>query len=94
MFVNHVSFKTLKVNCGVPQGSVLGPLLFLLYVNDIENCIPNNIVKLYADDTNLFIFGKKVDDLIDNGERYISDLNKWFNVNKLCLNIDKTIWCS
>jgi len=59
VFVNHVSSKTLKVNCGVPQGSVLGPLLFLLYVNDIENCIPSNVVKLYADDTNLFIFGKK-----------------------------------
>ena len=44
---------------------------FARYINDIENCVPNNIVKLYADDTNLFIFGKKVDDLIDNGERYI-----------------------
>jgi len=61
-----------------------------LYVNDIENCIPNITVKLYVDDTNLFIFGKKVDDLIGNGERCMSDLNKWFNVNKLCLNIDKT----
>jgi len=57
--VNCVSSNTVKVNCGVPHGNVLGPLLFLLFVNDIENCIPNIAVKLYADDTNLFIFDKK-----------------------------------
>ena len=43
---------------GVPQGSVLGPLLFLLSIKDIENCVPNAAVKSFADDTNLFVHGK------------------------------------
>jgi hypothetical protein len=50
--------SSLSINCGVPQGSVLEPLLFLIYVNDIGNTVPNDIVKLFADDTNLFVFGE------------------------------------
>ena len=52
--VDNVHSGLLTVTCGVPQGSVLGPLLFLLYVNDITNAVPGESVKLFADDTNLF----------------------------------------
>jgi len=46
-----------KVSCGVPQESVLGPLLFLLYANNISNSVPNASIKLFADDTNIFVHG-------------------------------------
>jgi len=66
------------VSCGVPQGSVLGPLLFLLYVNDIGNSVPNIPRKLYTDDTNLFVYVKTAENLINNARIYISKLNNWF----------------
>jgi len=47
-----------SVTYGVPQSSILGPLLFLLYINAVQNCVPNATVKLFADDTNLFVHGK------------------------------------
>jgi len=53
-----------KISCGVPKGSVLGPMLFLLYVNDISNSVPNASIKLFADDTNLFVHGITLDNVI------------------------------
>ena len=53
--INGAESETKYINCGVPQGSVLGPLLFLLYSNDIQNCT-KEVIKLFADDTNGFIF--------------------------------------
>jgi len=56
--VNGINSSLTSLSCGVPQGSVLGPLLFLIYVNDIGNVGLKVPVRLFADDTNLFIFGK------------------------------------
>jgi hypothetical protein len=78
------------VDCGVPQGSVLGPLLFLLYVNDIGRAVPQGNVKLFADDTNLFIFDSSCVSINAEANLCVYELNQWFIVNKLSLNLVKT----
>jgi len=79
-----------KITCGVPQGSVLGPLLFLLYINDIGYSVHNSPIRSFADDTNLFLYGKSIEDLQSDASRNIILLHNWFIANKLSLNIEKT----
>ena len=62
-FVNGIKSEVCKINFGVPQGSVLGPLLFLIYVNDMYRATSEATPKLFADDTNLFIVGDNLGDL-------------------------------
>lgn len=80
----------LKVTCGVPQGSVLGPKLFILYINDI--CKVSKLLKfvLFADDTNLYCSGKSLEQLLNTVERELKVLKKWFDINKLSVNLNKT----
>jgi Reverse transcriptase (RNA-dependent DNA polymerase) len=74
----------------VPQGSILGPLLFLIYINDIVNC--SKILKfiLFADDTNLFHSHKDAFELMKSINIELSKLSDWFRANKLSLNVKKT----
>jgi len=88
--VSGVSSQLRYITCGVPQSSVLGPLLFLIYINDIGNSISGIPIKLIADDTNLFIFSESIDVLKINSEDKINLLNSWFVANKLSLRLDKT----
>jgi len=74
----------------VPQGSTLGPLLFLLYVNDISRVLPSKNVKLFADDTNLFISVMDVNKLNQKCNYCIETLNRWFIANRLHVNVDMT----
>ncbi len=80
------------INCGVPQGSVLGPLLFLIYVNDIQRALPNSNPKLFADDTNIFVVGKSLNEVELKANECLNQLQMWCSANKLTINFDKTCY--
>ena len=80
----------MPIKCGVPQGSILGPLLFFICVNDLANVSSVLFTILFADDTNVFITGKNIPNLITVMNNELSKLSEWMNVNKVSLNVKKT----
>ena len=88
--VNGYSSVLSNISCGVPQGSILGPLLFIIYINDITST--SNLLHyiLFADDTNLFYSSKCINDLQSKVNEELRKLAIWFRANLLSLNVNKT----
>ncbi len=86
----HMSSEE-SIACGVPQGSILGPLLFLLFVNDLHLHITKCDVNLYADDTNIYAIGKTVAEIQANLTEDMSVLSQWCVDNSLNINFVKTM---
>ena len=81
--INGISSEPLEINCGVPQGSVLGPLLFLLYINDLPNI--SNVLDFYlfADDTNIYYESVSLQDLENTINKELNQLYFTF-IERFC----------
>ena len=91
----HVSIGSAKsdnmvITHGVPRGFVLGPLLFLLYINDFNNCSKLFDFHIFADDTNLFYSNRSLSELEDVINNHLKFVSNWLMANKLSLNVEKT----
>ena len=87
---NGVDSNMENIEVGVPQGSCLGPLLFLVYINDLPCIIKNSKVSMYADDTSLYHFPKNISQLNWAINEDLGKLDRWLKGNKLSLNVTKT----
>ena len=85
-----IDYTLRNVIFGEPQGSILGPKLFILYINDICNVSPVLKFILFAGDTNIFCSGSDIVQLSIIVSNELDKLNEWFAVNKLSLNLSKT----
>ena len=87
---NGTKSKEAILNIGVPQGSVLGPTLFMLYVNDISQFVTTSTCNLYADDTVIYCSGKNISELEKKLQSSVDVVHDWYKANLLCINSEKS----
>ena len=90
--INNTDSQSKQIEYGVPQGSILGPLLFVIYINDLPEI--SDIAKfiLYADDANIIVTGQCIDEVVSKINEVITKLLKWVDSNGLALNLKKTTY--
>ena len=86
---NNSNSEFKEIKCGVPQGSIHSPLLFILYINDMCDVSKLLHIILFADDTNIFYSASNIDDVTNVVNNELKQLGLWFRANKLSLNVNK-----
>ena len=89
-FVNGSLSNVTSIKCGVPQGTILGPLLFILYINDLPKCLLHSQSRMYADDTSLSYAAQDTNRIETCLNEDLDRISTWLSVNKLTLNMNKT----
>jgi hypothetical protein len=82
---------TRGITHGVPQGSILGPILFLLHINDLPLNVSESNIVLFVDDTNILVSEKNLNTVQSRLNRVMKDLQMWFTLNNLIVNANKTL---
>jgi hypothetical protein len=90
VYYNNTYSNLLPISTGVPQGSILGPLLFIVFINDIVNTSEILDFYIFADDTNVLASGSNIYDLSSIINLELKKMNNWFLINKLSINTEKT----
>jgi hypothetical protein len=87
--INNTVSSTKPINIGVPQGTILGPILFLIFVNDISNHVLNSSINIYADDVVLYYSHNDITLLRDSLQNSLNSVHNWYVRNKLSLSVEK-----
>ena len=90
MEINGQKSELLIIEIGVPQGSLLGPRLFAIYVNDLPDSSPIGYIHMFADDTTIYYIGNGVQDVIKGLNLILEDFHIWCKKNRLIVHTGKT----